>query len=67
MIGGGEDRPVLQRGDLVFWKGHVAIMRDEENALHANAHTMMVSSEPIEMAIGRIEPMYGLPTVYRRP
>lgn len=67
MIGGGEDRPMLRRGDLVFWKGHVAIMRDEGTALHANAHTMMVSSEPIEMAIRRIEPMYGLPTVYRRP
>lgn len=67
VIGGGADRPKLRRGDLVFWKGHVAIMRDADTALHANANTMMVSSEPLETAIGRIEPMYGLPTVYRRP
>ncbi len=67
VIGGGADQPTLRRGDLVFWKGHVAIMRDADTALHANANTMMVSSEPIETAIGRIEPMYGLPTVYRRP
>ncbi len=67
VIGGGADRPALRRGDLVFWKGHVAIMRDAETALHANANSMMVSSEPLETAIARIEPMYGLPTVYRRP
>ncbi len=28
----------LRRGDLVFWKGHVAIARDSETLLHANAH-----------------------------
>src|SRR3974390_1469524 len=28
----------LRRGDLVFWKGHVAIARDSETLLHANAY-----------------------------
>jgi cell wall-associated NlpC family hydrolase len=44
----------LRRGDLVFWKGHVAIVRDEENLLHANAFHMAVAIEPIAEAIGRI-------------
>ena len=26
----------LRRGDLVFWKGHVAIARDPESLIHAN-------------------------------
>src|SRR6476620_8430642 len=30
----------LQRGDLIFWKGHVAIVRDADTILHANAHHM---------------------------
>jgi len=38
----------LARGDLVFWKGHVGIMRDASTLLHANATHMMVASEPLE-------------------
>ena len=37
----------LRRGDLVFWKGHVGIMRDAEILLHANGTHMLVSSEPL--------------------
>jgi cell wall-associated NlpC family hydrolase len=37
----------LRRGDLVFWKGHVGVMRDATNLLHANATHMLVSSEPL--------------------
>ena len=29
-----------RRGDLVFWKGHVAIVRDGANFIHANAFHM---------------------------
>lgn len=43
-----------RRGDLVFWKGHVAIATDPEELLHANAHAMRVSREPAEEAIARI-------------
>jgi cell wall-associated NlpC family hydrolase len=45
----------LQRGDLVFWKGHVAIVRDGKTLLHANAHDMAVATEPIADAIARIK------------
>ncbi len=38
----------LQRGDLVFWKGHVGIMRDPATLLHANATHMLVTSEPLD-------------------
>jgi cell wall-associated NlpC family hydrolase len=45
----------LRRGDLVFWKGHVAIARDSETLLHANAHAMAVAMEPATEAIARIK------------
>ncbi len=45
----------LRRGDLVFWKGHVAIARDSETLLHANAHAMAVAIEPAAKAIARIK------------
>jgi cell wall-associated NlpC family hydrolase len=45
----------LRRGDLVFWKGHVAIARDAKNLLHANAHHMAVAIEPAAEAIARIK------------
>jgi cell wall-associated NlpC family hydrolase len=44
----------LRRGDLVFWKGHVGIMRDRSMLLHANAHHMLVASEPLREARARI-------------
>jgi len=44
----------LQRGDLVFWRGHAGIMRDETTLLHANAHHMLVASEPLRIARDRI-------------
>ncbi|MGE0564356.1 MAG: NlpC/P60 family protein [Pseudolabrys sp.] len=45
----------LQRGDLVFWKGHVAIARDAKTIVHANAFHMMVAIEPAAEAVARIE------------
>ncbi|HWC95023.1 MAG TPA: NlpC/P60 family protein [Pseudolabrys sp.] len=45
----------LRRGDLVFWKGHVAIARNDEELTHANAHHMMVAVEPVAEAIRRIK------------
>jgi cell wall-associated NlpC family hydrolase len=44
----------LQRGDLVFWKGHVAIVRDGSTFVHANAFHMAVTIEPIAQAVARI-------------
>ncbi|RTL88017.1 MAG: peptidase P60 [Hyphomicrobiales bacterium] len=43
----------LMRGDLVFWKGHVGVMRDEATLLHANGTHMLVSSEPLERVRAR--------------
>jgi hypothetical protein len=45
----------LKRGDLIFWKGHVAIARDATTLIHANAHHMMVAFEPVAKALARIE------------
>jgi hypothetical protein len=44
----------LKRGDLVFWKGHVGVMRDAATLLHANGWHMKVASEPFELARARI-------------
>jgi len=58
----------LQRGDLVFWKGHVGIMVDAETMIHANAHYMAVAYEPIASAILRIEAQgEGPVTARKRP
>jgi cell wall-associated NlpC family hydrolase len=45
----------LQRGDLIFWKGHVAIVRDAETLLHANAHHMATAIENTRDAVARIK------------
>jgi len=58
----------LDRGDLVFWKGHVAILLDGARIIHANAHHMAVAQEPLREAIERIRKSGGgEPTAYRRP
>ena len=44
----------LRRGDLLFWKGHVAIVRDESTLVHANAHHMAVAFEAVAPAIARL-------------
>ena len=44
----------LERGDLVFWPGHVGIMVDGVMLLHANAHHMAVAVEPLAGAVDRI-------------
>lgn len=44
----------LRRGDLVFWRGHVGIMRDATHLLHANAHHMLVASEPLSEVRDRV-------------
>ncbi len=57
----------LQRGDLVFWKGHVAIMLDADTVIHANGHTMSVACEGLAAAVERIAYLYSQPVAYRRP
>ena len=44
----------LKAGDLVFWKGHVAMMIDNLNIIHANAFHMKTAIEPLGTAKKRI-------------
>jgi cell wall-associated NlpC family hydrolase len=55
-----------RRGDLIFWKGHVAIARDEATMIHANGFHMAVAIESIAAAIARIRPSDGEVTSIRR-
>jgi cell wall-associated NlpC family hydrolase len=50
----GADLDGLERGDLVFWNGHVGIMTDAFMLLHANAYHMAVVAEPLRGAVDRI-------------
>jgi len=43
-----------QRGDLVFWDGHVGVLVDKQTLIHANAHHMAVATEPFAIATARI-------------
>ena len=56
----------LQRGDLVFWKGHVAIVRHRASLLHANAFHMSVVVEPLAPALARIRAAGSEVTSMRR-
>jgi cell wall-associated NlpC family hydrolase len=44
----------LQAGDLIFWKGHVAIARGRNSMIHGNAFHMAVAIEPVAEALARI-------------
>ncbi len=58
----------LQRGDLLFWKGHVALVAGPDRVVHANAHHMAVAYEGLSDAIRRIrEKAYGEVIARRRP
>ncbi len=57
----------VRRGDLLFWKGHVALVAGRGQILHANAYTMTVAYEDLEAAIVRIEEQGDGPvTAHRR-
>ena len=45
----------LRRGDLLFWKGHVALAAAPDLLLHANGFHMAVAYEPLDAALVRIE------------
>jgi cell wall-associated NlpC family hydrolase len=55
-----------KRGDLIFWKGHVAIARDTETIVHANAHHMATVVENTRAAIARIAAAGGEVTSIKR-
>jgi hypothetical protein len=49
----------LQRGDLLFWQGHVAIAQSADWMIHASGHHMEVVVEPIRRALERIGESHG--------
>ena len=58
----------LHCGDLVFWRGHVAMMLDAGSLIHANGHHMAVVAEALREAATRIADAGGGPVVaLRRP
>lgn len=61
--GGGklEDGVELQRGDVVFFPGHVGIMLDAKRLLHANATHMMVTAEPLAEVVAGIAENHDQP------
>ena len=66
-MGYGIEPQDLARGDLIFWRGHVAIMLDGTRILHANAHHMATAIEPLAEAVARIAAgPTGEPVAYRR-
>jgi cell wall-associated NlpC family hydrolase len=48
-----------RRGDLVFWRGHVAIMTSAADIIHANSWHMAVAIEPLAEAVARISRLGG--------
>lgn len=58
----------LRRGDLVFWRGHVAMMLDDATLIHATGHHMAVVVERLDDATARIAAAGGGDlTALRRP
>ncbi len=45
----------LQRGDIIFFPGHVGLMSDAVHIIHANAHWMQVKEEPLTDVIARMD------------
>jgi len=60
-VAGGVEE--LQRGDLLFWPGHVAICRDPQSVVHASGTLLEVAVEPLADALARTGP----PRTIRRP
>jgi NlpC/P60 family/Bacterial dipeptidyl-peptidase Sh3 domain len=65
-IGAEADLIGLRRGDLVCWPGHVALMVNETDILHANGFHMGTVIEPLAEAADRIAATYGPILTVRR-
>ncbi len=69
-FGRAADPAALERGDLVFWAGHVGMMLDAAQLIHANAAHMAVTTEPLADVVARKsgaeEDGAGEPIAFRR-
>lgn len=61
-----DSKTPLQRGDLIFFPGHVGIMTDGQTLLHANAHWMAVVEEPLSDVVARLAATHAQPIVAQR-
>ncbi len=57
----------VQRGDLLFWKGHVAIAQSPDWMIHASGHHMEVVVEQIRRAVERTAEVNGPVLAILRP
>ncbi len=53
------DESKLKLGDLIFWRGHVAMAINNKDIIHANAYHMKTQIEPLKLAKKRINKEYG--------
>jgi cell wall-associated NlpC family hydrolase len=60
-LGTAIDRSAIQRGDLVYFPGHVGIMVDRQLLLHANAFHMETMIEPLETVVTRVGQEHARP------
>ena len=72
MAGSGEtldpsNLDAIQRGDLLFWRGHVAIAQSSDWMIHASAHHMEVVVEQIRRAVERTAETHGKILAILRP
>ena len=49
------NKDLLKRGDLVFWPGHVGIMKNSKTIIHSSGHSMKVIIENIDLTIERLK------------
>ena len=56
----------LRRGDILFFPGHVGLLVDAETLVHANAHWMAVTIEPLADVVARIAASHPTPITARR-
>lgn len=61
-----DDMSKLARGDFVFWKGHVGIMVNETEFIHANATHMVVTTDNLKNFVASIQASEGPVTSVRR-
>jgi cell wall-associated NlpC family hydrolase len=61
----GPDAP-LRRGDIIFFPGHVGFMADSKNLIHANAHWMQVTTEPLADVVARLADGDAQPVLARK-
>jgi len=61
-----DDSDALRRNDLVFFPGHVGIMVDSENMIHATSTCGAVVIEPLATVLGRTVTIDDVPIVARK-